>query len=226
MGFKGLFFNGRKRYKKYKKSKLLATKAYVDREVAAAAENKFVQLVPTASFTGLTATMAAPLLLNALSRGNTNSTRIGDRVRIRKIHINLKFYVTATMGAIVGMVRPYLIQYKNPRGVAPSATGSDVFDQANPGLSSTFNDQIDWHSRFKVIHDFGHHAIWPQYSAQLPEIMLSFTKNLKFISDYSLGNAGTIADIDKNAIYLYIVADNPASTLNCEVAYKIYYKDM
>ena len=52
----------------------------------------------------------------------------------------------------------------------------------------------------------GHNA------GQTNEFYINFTRKFNFVSDYALGNAGTVADIDTNSLHLLVFSDN--STAN------------
>lgn len=214
-------YNGRKRALNGK----VATVNKVKHMIARINELKFQYAVVT---TATTISNSAPyiLLLNPCLRGTTDQTRIGDRVHNNKLDINMLFNPTATLGNGTPTVRFLIIKYKNPRGVSPLANGSDVFDQTAPVPMSHFNDiTTDWHSRFECVKDSGAMIIKTQFSGQLMQTHCHFKKTLKDITDYSISNAGTVADIDKNAYYLYVLTD---TTVSCNLTYdyRFYYKDM
>lgn len=209
---------------KYRKTKGVSTKA-IKRVINRSLETKFIQVSYTALFSALTTTMSAPLLLNPLLRGNTDNSRIGDRVRAIKLHISYQFYSAATTN-VCPTFRLTVVRIKQPRGVAPLTNGSDVYDTTNPAPLDMINYDLDWNKRYEFLH-VERHTLKPAFAAQTLSHYGDIHVNLSdMIMDYSLGNAGTIADIDTNALYLYCQYDNSATAGSIYGSYHLTYKDM
>jgi hypothetical protein len=146
-----------------------------------------------------------------MTQGTSDTTRIGDKCRMK--HMNMKVYLGATSSlTTAALVRVLLVREKTTLGSALSPT--QYFDSATPDPGAyqknvTTRDP----SRFITLYDSGTKVISPsQYLAAGPclnmatpnLICLEVDMGLDFITDYSRGNAGTVADIDSNGLNLVI----------------------
>jgi len=224
LGMRTRRYGGQKRKAK-KEARKVATIQYVKRAIDRSIEDKFVYL-NNALMGGANLTNATPQvnLLNGLAQGTTDQTRTGDKVRFARLKLDL--LVSAPISA-TGNSTAYkfdIIRYKNPRGVAPTIT--NLYGVATPAAIDHFNDvSIDWKSRYECLASRSFVINYP--AATVAQVqLLSFDINLNDVqTDYSLGNVGTIADIDKNALYLVAHQDTALST-SVYFAYYLWYQDM
>lgn len=207
--------------KRYAKRKGVATKGYVRRVMENGKEKKFTYSNDTQFTTTLTNSVPSLTLLNGIARGNSDQQRIGDRVKLKDVRLQGRIYCGANNPA--GVIKLELLRIKNPRGVAP--TESALYNSATPQPTEIDNDiNIDWKSRFERI-GYKMIEIKANYSTQDVVIPFHFKHACEHVADYSLGNNGTIADIDTNAIYFNIISDvTNAVTVNA--SYKLHYEDM
>lgn len=156
---------------------------------------------------------ASPIVatLNVLSQGTSDTTRIGDKCRMR--HLNCKVYLGATSSlTTAALVRVMLVREKTTLGSALSP--SQYFDSATPDPGA-FQKNVTTRdpSRFITLYDSGCKVISPsQYLAAGPclnmatpnLICMEMDMNLDFVTDYSRANGGTVTDIDTNGLNLII----------------------
>lgn len=221
LGFRTRRHGGTKRQTRKK----LATIGYVKRAISADNEKKFIY-VTNSLMGGANLTNATPQLnlLNGLAQGTTDQTRLGDRVKFKRLLMNI--LASAPISA-TGNSTSYkfdIMRYKQPRGAAFTMT--NLYGSATPATIDNFNEaSTDWKSRFECLATRTFVINYP--AATVAQIYLfSFEVNLDdAITDYSLGNAGTIADIDKNAYYLVAHQDTALAT-SVYYAYYLWYTEM
>jgi len=163
-------------------------------------------------------TLAAPLvqLLNGVAQGTSENTRIGRLIRNKWIEFNLEASTGAFLGAI--LFRAYLVVESTALGSA-LAPGQFLIDAANFSPLSQRDRTNRNASRYCVLWDSGPKHIGgdsiasgqaaPAVSGVSPsELVWSKRVNLNFDTDYSRGNAGTVADIDTNSLHMLILTDD------------------
>lgn len=143
---------------------------------------------------------------NGLSQGNSSTTRVGDKVKFKRLFIRGEVVINSAGSAVV--VRLMVVRDRQPNGAIFGITDLLVAD------STIDLNNLKYGKRFKVYMD--------------KKIPLSINGNrvaqfkkyipLNFETDYSLGTAGTVADISKNSLYFILMStDNtnkPTVTYN------------
>lgn len=148
-------------------------------------------------------------LLNAMAQGITDGTRIADIVKFKSLDIRLRTYCTLPTTS-----RLILFIDTAPHGSAPSI--ADILDANDPQTSNTgilsHRNKVNL-KRFVFLFD----KKWtynPQINAVQHEFFQKFYKKLNLGTDYSRGNANTIADIQTNAIYFLALSNNINASSN------------
>lgn len=184
-------------------------------------EKKFVDL--TAQTPGAISA-GAFTLLNPLSQGTANGTRVGDQVRFTDLDVRLTLYNTPTNTA---WVRIMIIKDMQPNGAAP--TLANLLSDTGGGVVSFRN--LDYGKRFRVYADRVYSLMANDLETPAQPMFVKFhvdlkgtkKKNLPNITEYGLGNAGTIADISKGAYYLVslsnLTSSGPTVSFNSRMKY-------
>jgi len=209
----------RKRRGTRNSSKAIITK--VKKMIAVQQEPKFIVTANTEISDVLTASVPYIGLLNPLVQGTTDNTRIGDRVRFTKLNLRLNLYGPAGLN---NHIRVFVFKSKDPHGVAPTIT--NLFNTATPSNISHANFvSLDWTHRYQLMASRDC-ALTSSYSTQRAAHMCEINVSLgNAISDYSIGNAGTVADMDKNAYYLVLLSDSATATNVYQDSY-MWFTDM
>jgi hypothetical protein len=178
---------------------------------------------------------ASPIVqvINVLSQGTSDTTRLGDKSRMK--HMNLKINFGSTSGlTTASTVRVLLVREKTTLGSALSP--AQYFDSATPA-PATFQRNVTTRdpSRFITLYDSGTKIISPaQYLVAGPcvnmatpnLICLEQDMGLDFITDYSRANGGTVSDIDTNGLNLVIfTANTTASAIFVLASWTIDFTD-
>lgn len=181
--------------------------------------------------------VAQTILLNGFVQGNANSTRIGDQVTSTSIQMKGNI----TMPSVATITTPTtwrIIVFRDMQsnGVAPTAAMLLDVSTITHYYIAPYNS--DYTHRFRVIFD-KRGTINPNYvgtfnvatgvtTAQSQTIQkISFKRRIGFSVYNGLGNAGTIADIAKNAIYVLLISDIPTGSgpPTLEAGFRYNYKD-
>lgn len=206
----------------------IASKMYVKQAISRMMENKYILSNLTTVSSNIHSTNPVMFLLNPLVQGDNDDNRTGSKVHFKSLNIRMELIPLSSYPPETHPYRILLFRYKQPRGADPTFT--NLFNTATPTQFSQYNKlDINFSSRFEIIRDM---TIQPvhQYSAQLHTIYkkINIRQQVNHITDYSLGNTGTIADIDTNAYFLAVIspyADNiPDTRLN--LGYTMGFKDM
>lgn len=215
---------------KNKKKKLPTGSRYVDRRQTKAIvhlqktvksmrnmEPKYVNT--EVSNTNLINNTPVITLLNGMAVGDANTTRDGNRVKWNSIEIRL-ILAAGTALSEPHPVRLMLVRKIPTKGA--TITLSNLLGDASPDFLDTFNvTSIDFKATYKVYWDKTF-LIYPQIfdnsgtattteslAGGPSEICKVFRTRLGgFITDYGLGTAGTVADIDTNGLFLVQFTDN------------------
>lgn len=157
------------------------------------------------------------VLLNPMARGDTSSTRNGDKYNIKSIQARFQIVTGATANDVD--YRVVIVYDRNPLGVL--ATGADIYNvNSIIGNLNTANKKM--RGRFLVLYNEMYHMKLPVEKEILLNTYIKRTLKVECTS-----NNGDITDIDKGAILLAwckgITDTNAASTINYNV--KIKYSD-
>lgn len=142
-------------------------------------------------------------LLNGLTRGDDEGDRDGRRTCIKSLNMKGISSVTASTGTDQ-FHRIMLVRMLRPNGTAPSIT--DIL-QANTVYSLRNRQKI---GDFQVLYD---RTLQLNASSESgSQKFIKYYKRMTMEVQYNAGNAGTIADIEKNALYLLTIGSNASGT--------------
>lgn len=168
---------------------------------------RFSQLIEYKSIDSST-TLAANnggniLLLNGLVKGDNLDQRCGRKIVMTSLAIRLSGNSTTATGACQAH-RVLIVQDKAANGTALSIT--DVLDAITVYSHPNLNNRL----RFNILHDF----MVAVSAADDPQswYVREFKMNMKIPVIYNSGNAGTIADIVTNSVYLIVMGTEAAGT--------------
>lgn len=231
-------YSKRKSSFKRRSSRRSSKRVSFKRMLSAVAEKKFTYLENTAIMASCYTSSPRSYLIVPPVQGTTDNTRIGDKIRLHNFKANLQIYTTGASNQADNItVRIELILVKNPHGSTPSNT--DVYNSSTP-LPQTLHNDItrNFSSRFKTLWSRswtfqpqyyytsdGHTITRQQSLAKLIHINVPLHE---IVMDCSLGNAGTIADIDTNALYFFMHTDasNANNTVDCYSSHRLFYSDV
>lgn len=158
------------------------------------------------------------ILLNGLVQGDTPITR--DKDHVRYTSIQLRGYATSNVSVTtVGVIcRIMIIKDKAPNGVA--LTAANVLDNGviTEYVNAPYNS--DYFKRFKILYDRRFHMN-PEVGVQasgttnavVPVVVpMEARVKLNSITNYGLGNAGTIADISIGSYYLLLLSNQASGS--------------
>jgi hypothetical protein len=198
--------------------------------------DKYIQTTLSAGVNS-SPTITAPIvaLLNGVIQGTSENTRIGRLCRMKWIDFNLS--LSGAYYAETSRVRFYLIVETTALGSALSPS-QFLLDAANfDPLSQRDRTNRDA-SRFCVIYDSKTHVIGGELAPSgvtAPAVLGAGQPNervwtlhlpLNFATDYSRGNAGTVADIDTNALSLLVLTDNVnGAHVACQATWTVAFND-
>jgi len=151
-------------------------------------------------------TTGAHALMNGLSMGNSATTRVGSRIAIRSLE--LRGFIQATPGTgLMQAVRFLLVLDKQANHTAPTV-GEYLSSNSLTGLRN-----LTHRKRFRIILDKTF-PIDVNVSAVTYGIIKPYHYYLKMkrplAVDYNAANNGTVADIESNSLYFYIVGTEAA----------------
>lgn len=187
--------------------------------------NKYINAIQNSlQSSSVTITNPYVALLNGVVQGTTENTRIGRLTTNKWLDLDLDIYGTSSLVGQSSLIRAYVIAETTALGsaLAPSQFFIDSTNFAPISQRDRTNRNA---SRYVVLWDSkpmnlgGLPAAGSTASTGISpaERVFSVHIPLNFQTDYSRGNAGTVADIDTNSIHLMVVTDN--GTANAVVVY-------
>lgn len=200
-----------RRMKELRSTKQVARRALrMVRQIKKGIERKLIQTVETNSNIGSTPTRT---LISGVTRGDSAVERDGSQITM--VNIRFKALLKKHASATNTNVRLMLVQDSQTNG-ANFATADLLSDtSADDCLVSTRN--LDNMKRFRVLMDRLYHL-----NDTSPSAYITYYKDLKIKCRYS-GNAGTIADINDNSIFLVEMSDEatntPTITYHCNIRF-------
>nr|DAV49970.1 MAG TPA: capsid protein [Cressdnaviricota sp.] len=161
-----------------------------------------------AAIAGAVDTTGTITLLNGMPQGTTASTRIGRRIGMKSIEIKLAAFPEATTLGVVG--RWAIVLDKQPNATGCAIT--DVWDAAVPyTLRNISNKQRFWvlidSGQFKIIGNVTTAGQSTDCSVQTYDRY----KRINIPVQYNAGVAGTVGDIQTNALYFFCWGDQVAA---------------
>lgn len=177
---------------------------------------------------------AQTLLLNGLMQGDTDTSREGRMVKYTSIQFKGDIESIAT-SVDTSKWRFIVFWDKQANGIAPTAAMLLDLTTITPVIYAPYNQKN--YTRFKIVHD-QRGSISPilvvtttagTTTAVGPmSRVITFRKRLTRQANYGLGNAGTIADISINSLYILALSDSSdASNLGPVINFgiRLNYKD-
>lgn len=158
-------------------------------------------------------------LLNGVAQGDTNVTRNGNKMKFWSLE--MRMILKSTM--FLQVPQPVrLVLVRKIKTVGATVTLSNLFTDATPDFLDHYNvTNIDFAKTYKVYWDktftiypesFDNSATGttsePLATGSSYQVRTIRTKLGGFVTDYGLGNAGTVADIDTNGLFLISFTDN------------------
>lgn len=189
--------------------------------------------VESATITTLTtglnagATPCVPVLLNGIVQGTTRITRIGQRIRIFGIVVRC-YNFSNSAAATYGPLKLIILYDREANGSTAAinnglyagATANSIIDPMLPYNRTT----RDFNEHFQIVKEW---VIKPQGNQGSGETSV-ISEYIKCDLDvyYNTGNTGTVADIDKGALYVVLVGWNGQGNANtCQSWIQIKYND-
>lgn len=164
-------------------------------------------------------TTATFVLLNGMSQGDQDGQREGDHTKL--LNVNLRGHYSRNPTSNGGQIAPVLsrmmlITLKDSSAGAPVM--ADLL-QVPADLTSEFvhegrrNFVVHWDSLTCANYDYTFDNTNQQFETHGYCKLINVYRKLAYKSDYT-GNAGTISDLRRNALYLVIVSNHP-TTADC-----------
>jgi len=105
---------------------------------------------------------------------------------------------------------------------------ANLFAKGSPAstimVQSPLNPDV-WPSRFQILYDKVFHTDVEGGATDInAERQYRGHKRLNFVTQYNDGNAGTIADINKNALYVLLFSDEASGGTMPSVTFSFVYK--
>lgn len=166
--------------------------------------------------------------INGLTRGTTVQSRLGDYCYYSKIYLRIRT-ICDTLVVGTQMLNWMLVVDNEINGVSqtPAVFGLQYFGSSTPYTNAIRNDNNgNQRKQYRVLKR-GRMTFVQQVAGQTEQkdwaINWYSKKHVK--TSYSLGNAGTVADIDTGAIFLYMWTDNTVGTIKSYFEGNLYYRD-
>lgn len=221
-------------YKSFRKS---YPKRFSKRRAIPAPANKCVDVPNFATALCLTPTYT---LLNGVAQGAAFYQRLGNRFRVKAIHLKAVFYPLRTTTALSEMMRVMIVYDRQANGAAPVLSDL-LLDRNNAGTTGTdplSGINIDKRSRYTVLYDFMQelpsHTVTGAVITNVGDSangtiyklnkVISFPNGLTCQCD---GATAAIGDIETGSIYM-ITFGNVASGsegFTCNSSARVYFAD-
>jgi hypothetical protein len=175
--------------------------------------------------------------LNAVAQGTSENTRIGRLTTNKWLDIDIN--INAVNGSIVVQALPgfriYIVVESTALGsnIQPAQffVDSAIFDVLSQRDRTNRNAEryvVLWDSGPQLLATASATGSGTQNSMAAAPPIKYYSKHLplNFKTDYSRGNAGTVADIDTNALHLLVVTDDATSNqIYCKAAWTLCFND-
>jgi hypothetical protein len=156
-------------------------------------------------------------LINGVAQGLTETSRIGQRVRVKKITV-VHSVIPGSTTTGSGALNFRLVYDRQTNGAAPAAT--DMFDV---DVGTTLRNP-DTRARFKVLmHEKGHVTA---YTMDGEVFMFERTIKCNYDVFFNVGTGGTVASMTSGSIYA-VTAQNGLATAgpSGQVYYRVWFED-
>lgn len=184
-----------KKYRKYTKK--------VYKSIPKDQEFKTIDLIGETSSCNTTGEFT---LLNALARGTDYDERVGRQVTVKSIQI--KGVIQATPETGTDQLQRVMIFVDNDTDGAPP-TGADLIQGFNNAFEDVYNPRnLNNRDRFRVLYD--RTFVMNKDTKDPCKRIFKYYKRLNQAVLFNAGNAGTEADIQKGAIWIFTYGTNAA----------------
>lgn len=189
-----------RRYRKkyYRRKSKLATRTYVKKLIAKESETKYYDKLATANVDA----SGSLIRLTEVPIGQTDSSRIGDKLTMRAFQFKLQFGIADTYN----MLRVILFQWYPNTTLSPPA-GNDILI-GTLGLLTSFMSMYthDYLNQFHILYD----KMMYVDSARNHQQTIVKKINLKYAKKVINFTAGSIEG--SNHLYLLLVSDSTAAS--------------
>lgn len=157
------------------------------------------------------------LSMCSMSQGTTGTTRVGDKITIRSLAFRGSVYLSeAPAETTMTTFRILFVVDRTPNGA--TSTWTNVLHNAS--VYSFMNLDRQYKGRYQVIYDQTFHC----------PIDSDFKKEFKGFKKFNLvvgynGNAGTVADIQKNHLFMMVQSTGNTQNAELEGFFRIRYTD-
>lgn len=155
-------------------------------------------------------TTGSVTLLNGMVQGTTASTRIGRKITMTQIICNLR--AVSNTNTLFNDFRMALVLDTQANGAAPAIT--DIYDVIN----STSMRNISNGTRFRILKTWEDCNVGNQTTAgqQTDNTCMAFKyfQRCNITVTYNANNAGTVGDIQTNALYIITMGNQVSGTSN------------
>lgn len=167
--------------------------------------------------------VAVPVLLNPLVQGDTSITRTADTIKATSIQMRGSVLLDAD-NLSGNICRVIIFWDRQPNGVAPvfsdvldtttitSATSNTIYAPYNLKNAPRFKILYDKAKAINVMQDLTTAAGTVVSAVPCTSSYWKAKIPLNRECNYGLGNAGTIADISSNALFVLLLSDIPAAS--------------
>lgn len=182
-------------------------------------------------------TTAALFLLNGVTQGDDADNRDKREIQATSIQFKLNFS-TDTDAISATFLRMIIFWDQQANGAAPSVTGAaGLLDTSVIGSELTAPYNRDTQKRYKIVYD----RRWVM-NPNVPFVVTPATgttasvlqvgkmkqgkRKLSRIVKFNTGNAGTVADIASNSLYVFLISNlAAASAPTVTGGFRFYFKD-
>jgi hypothetical protein len=196
----------------------------VTRAIRATHEPKNIDVDANAAITLSATATPFTVLLNPTIQGTTGSTRTGRQFQMS----HLRLSVSLVMGADdFDQVRVLVVEDKESRGAAPAIADVLQFNAQGLDQINTAYDFDNVPTRFKVYVD--RIVCLNALAAANNPATAHFVQEVplkSMVHCYGTGTAGTIADIDKGAVYMFVIGVQTATPTFLQYNSRITFRDI
>lgn len=157
-------------------------------------------------------------LLNGLAKGDTLSTRTGRSVLFKSLQISIQAVINGS--ATTSRCRAIVFIDKQVNATTP--TIAELLDTSTASALMAMRN-LNWRKRFVILKD----KSFVLDSDQHPEIIINkfLYKKMGMHTIYDDSDAGTVADISSNALYIMLVSDEAVNAPGITVQARVRYLD-
>lgn len=152
-------------------------------------------------------------LLNGLQLGDTTTTRTGQSIKMDRS--DFRFIMRGNVTAVTCFLRVIVVVDKQANSAAPAS--GDLLAADTVIAPYTFASQ----QRFIPLFD---ETFALPSSGQACITKAVGVNTIQHVT-YNAGNAGTIADISSNSLYLYMLSDQATNTPTISYYYRLWFVD-